>query len=338
MVVTAANAGHLAPEHGDTVRVWGNPAMRHLMQVWQEAFCERHPDVRFEYDLRSSALAMPALTTGVADLVLLGRRPRVIEISQFQFEKKRPPAVIEVAGGAFDVEGKSWPLIVYVHRDNPIRQLSIAQLDGIFGAQRSGGWNQQGTQWLASAARGKDTNLRHWGELGLDGQWQHAQITPYGFDIHSNSTAIAFSERVFNGGDVWNEALVEVAAVPGNQVSAGDEVTQLLGKDRFGIAIAGIQHGHANIRALAISRNDGNYIVPSKETVKRREYPLTRSIYLAFDDHSENPKREMLREFLLFVLGEEGQGMIAREGGYLPLPHVLVTEEVAKIMRPPQSP
>jgi len=323
-----------SPESAPVIRVWGNPAMGHLMQMWQEAFARQHPEVSFEYDLRSTALGMPALTTGVADLVLLGRRPRVIEVSQFEFEHRRLPVIVEVAGGAYDIEGKSWPLMIYVHRDNPIRALTMQQLDFIFGARRSGGWNRQGTRWLASAARGKQSNIRNWGQLGLGGHWQHQRIIPYGFDIHSNSTAIAFSELVFNGGDMWNEALEEVVAVPGDRTRAGERVAELLAKNRFGIAIAGVQHANDGIRPVAISREEGaEYVVPTKEAVMRRDWPLVRSVYVAFDDHPGNPQRELLREFVAFILGDQGQEQVAREGGYLPLPVSVAQDEMKKVFR-----
>jgi len=320
-VLTTARAGDSGD--GAVIRVWGNPAMEPLMRLWQLGFVERYPGVSFEYDLRSTALAMPALTTGVADLVLLGRRPRVIETSQFQFEKKRLPAVVEVAGGAFDIEGKSWPLVVYVHRDNPIRALSMQQLDFIFGAQRSGGWNREGTRWLASAARDDTRNIRDWGQLGLDGEWANQRIVPYGFDIHSSSTAIAFGEMVFNGGDLWNEALQEVVAEPGGQASTGGRITELLAENRFGIAIAGIQHANDDVRAVAISN-----VFPTKDAVMRREYPLLRSVYIAFDDHPDNPRRELLRAFVRFILGESGQDTVVHEGEYLPLPESTAREQM----------
>jgi len=332
--VHAGNPVDEARTPPQVIRIWGNPAMGALMRMWQDAFAQRHPEVSFEYELRSTALAMPALTTGVADLVLLGRRPRVIEVSQFEFEHKRLPMIVEVAGGAYAIEGKSWPLMIYVHRDNPIRELTMQQLDFIFGAQRSGGWNQAGTRWIASAAREGHSNIRYWDQLGLGGAWTGQRIVPYGFDVHSSSTAIAFGEMLFNGGDLWNEALQEIVAVPGDRASAGERVAELLANDRFGIAIAGRQHANDSIRAVAIARGDGaEYIVPTKDAVMRREYPLVRSVYLAFDDHPDHPQRELLRELMAFILGENGQEIVVREGDYLPLPASVARDEMDRVFR-----
>jgi phosphate transport system substrate-binding protein len=45
----------------------------------------------------------------------------------------------------------------------------MEQLDGIFGAQRTGGW--RGSLWSPEAARGAHENIRTWGQLGLSGEW-----------------------------------------------------------------------------------------------------------------------------------------------------------------------
>jgi len=133
---------------------------------------------------------------------------------------------------------------------------------------------------------------------------------------------------------MWNEALQEGAAVPGDLSSAGERVAELLAKDRFGIAIAGIQHANDRIRPVAISREDGaEYVVPTKEAVMRRDYPLVRSVYVAFDDHPGNPQHELLRALIAFILGDKGQALVVREGEYLPLPASVAQDEMEKVFR-----
>ena len=55
-------------------------------------------------------------------------------------------------------------LAVYVHKDNPIQQLSLAQVEAIFGRSRR---------------RGFKSNVATWGQLGLEGEWAAKPIGLY---------------------------------------------------------------------------------------------------------------------------------------------------------------
>jgi len=85
-----------------------------------------------------------------------------------------------VATGSYDVPGGT-PVRVVVHRDNPLAQLTMKQLDGIFGSERAGGW--EGTSWRPGRARGPEQNIRTWGQLGLTGDWKDKPIHVYGLTL-----------------------------------------------------------------------------------------------------------------------------------------------------------
>jgi len=53
-------------------------------------------------------------------------------------------------------------------KDNRCRSLSLQQLDGIFGAQRSAAWRR--LTWI-SRSPGAGKEHPHWGQLGLTGEW-----------------------------------------------------------------------------------------------------------------------------------------------------------------------
>ena len=71
------------------------------------------------------------------------------------------PVEIEVATGSFDQPHKSPAYAIFVHKSNPLAKLTLPQLDGIFGAERGGGWNA--LTWDETAARGKDADPAHVG-------------------------------------------------------------------------------------------------------------------------------------------------------------------------------
>jgi hypothetical protein len=64
-----------------------------------------------------------------------------------------------------------------------------AQLDGIFGAARTGGY--QGYKWSSAAARTSEKDIRTWGQLGLNGTWANKPINTAGPFTSCTRTTVA---------------------------------------------------------------------------------------------------------------------------------------------------
>ena len=159
-----------------------------LIKRWEAGFRAFHPGVTFEDTLPTSDAAFPALITGVADLAPNGSEPALTETLAFYEVHGHHATAITVAGGTFDTEGRSPGIVVFVHQDNPVARLTLAQLDGIFGSERSGGL--RGFKWSPEDARGPEGNLRTWGQLGLTAPaWYDRAIQTYG---HAPSGASRF--------------------------------------------------------------------------------------------------------------------------------------------------
>src|SRR3989442_5398452 len=88
-------------------------------------------------------------------------------------------------------------------------RLTLKQLDGIFGAERGGGW--KALSWDEAAARSPAENLRTWGDLGLKGPWADKPIQVYGPPLQGAGAVTFFQARVLHGGAMWNEDLREYA-------------------------------------------------------------------------------------------------------------------------------
>src|SRR5258706_9832871 len=94
------------------------------------------------------------------------------------------PTGIVAVTGSYTVWGWTPPVGVYLNKDNPLSKLSLEQLDGIFGAERSGAWSD--LTWNKSLARGPEKNIRTWGQLGLKGEWAKKPIHVYGYNLQFN--------------------------------------------------------------------------------------------------------------------------------------------------------
>jgi len=316
-------------EVAGTIRTWGSDEMGALMKRWEEGFAKHHPHIWFEDTLKGSETAQAALYTGVADLALMDREMVPIEWYSLFRRKHYFPVNITVASGSYDVPDKTPALAVFVHKGNPISQLTLKQLDGIFGEQRGGAWDADIT-YHRERARSAAENIRSWGQVGLTGEWADKPIQVYGYPTTVWGPAIAngasyfFRERVLGGGDMWNPALLEY--------DRGTSIIAALRQDRYGIAYVGLPYRTADVKTVAVGVGaDGAFVAPTPDNVARRTYPLTRSIYISIDRAPSAPLAPRVREFLRYVLSRQGQQDVSRDRGYLPLPAGAVREQLQRL-------
>jgi phosphate transport system substrate-binding protein len=328
-----------------TIRQWGNNYIKDspLVDVWEAGFRKYHPDIRFKDNLSSSAVAFPGLIAGVADLAPMGRQALWDELKGFEREGADGGAegssnvdVVEIvmATGSFDVRGWTFALGVFVNKDNPISKLTLDQLDGIFGAERDGGWN--GLTWDTSVARGPEKNIRKWGQLGLTGEWADKPIHVYGYNFKYHFTD-EIDKKILKGSGKWNEQLRAYSNVAGQKADgsltgAGELMMNDLGKDRYGIAYTGIPFLNAQTKPLALAaKADGPYVELTLKNVQNRSFPLTRDVYYYLKREQGKPIDPKAKEFLRYVLSREGQEAVQQDGKYLPLTAEAAREQLRKL-------
>ena len=304
-----------------------------MVPRWEDGFRKFHPEARFEDDL-CKASGIIGVMTGVAELGASGRESVLTEFLSFGEKLKRMPAEIAVATGALDVAGGSYGLAAFVHESNPIAGLTVDQLDGIFGAERTGGFRE--IRWNPTAARGAEKDIRTWGQLGLEGHWADAPIQTYGFAQTGMTTF--FEREVFGGGRKWNPNYREYVEAGSKQQAPGALTTKdmmaALSENSYGIALAGLYHadGIEHVRPLHLAPHGSDaFYAPDADSFATRKYPLARNVYLVIDPGAEGPQAEGTREYLRYVLSRDGQRAILDQGVYFPLPQEILLRERAKL-------
>src|SRR6266496_797306 len=297
-----------------TIRIWGNDRMETLMKYWQEGFRKDQPNVRFDTNLIGTGTGMAGLYTSVADVAVMGRDATPSEIMAFEWVFRYKPLGVEVATGSLDVPGKGFAVAVFVNKDNPLSKLTLAQLDAIFGSEHLRG----------------PRNIRTWGDLGLTGGWKDKPINPYGYDTETN-TGSFFKRLVFNGSDKWNCDLKEFADLtkPNGALSdASDQILGALAHDRYGIAYANLRYANRLVKSIALApTDDAPYYEPIKLNLIQRKYLLTRGASIYINREPGKPINPTVKEFLRYILSQEGQQAVAREGDFLPLSEETVREQ-----------
>ena len=115
--------------------------MNNMMTLWAETFRKFYPNVKIQVEGKGSSTAPPALISGTAQFGPMSRQMR---------HRDRP---VRGQHGYKPTELKTSydALAVYVHKDNPIEKLTLAQVEAIFGKSRRRGYKQNIATWANSA-------------------------------------------------------------------------------------------------------------------------------------------------------------------------------------------
>jgi phosphate transport system substrate-binding protein len=312
--------------HGNNYLVDGK-----LGQYWQEGFEKFQPGIRISWYLPTAAVAFAALYYNQADLVM-GHKPSFYDLLAYERVMDFDPVEVTAVTGSFDVPGWENSTVILVNKDNPLKGINMEQLDGVFGAAREGGW--AGTNFRSDWKRGPEKNIRTWGQLGLTGEWADKPINVYGFNLRYN-TATDFADKVLQASDKWNEnihAFAHIVQPNGKRYIQADQITDALAKDRYGIAFNRYRGERPNIRRLSVAAGNGSqYIEHTLDTVQNRTYPLYQEQYFYTTVRPGTAMDPSVKEFIRYVLSQEGQAEVMRDGKYLPLTAEVVQEQLKKL-------
>jgi phosphate transport system substrate-binding protein len=327
---------HYVPEEKPTgtLRIAGNNYIGDspLAGWWRDAFNKYQPGIKFEFSLTTAAIAVPALYFNLADIGI-NHEPSFYDYLAHLRLKGYEPTGIEVFTGSYDIVGWQNQLVIIVNKDNPITTITMKQLDGIFGSTRDGGW--VGTTWHPELSRGPEGDIRKWGQMGLGGDWADKRINVHGYSLRY-ATALEFSNKVLQSSDKWNGGLHAYANYRrpnGTTYLEADQIFDHVRKDPAAIGYARYHGGFPkDVKILAVAQTDkGPYVEASLDTVQNRTYPLWggQSFWVSVKPGTRmDPK---VREFVRFVLSQEGQELVQKDGKYLPLTAEAAREELRKL-------
>lgn len=262
----------------------GSDTLNNLMTLWAEAFQGYYPNVNIQIQGAGSSTAPPAMAEGTANFGPMSREMKDGE--QQAFEKQYGYKATGV-GVAIDA------LAVFVNKDNPIKGMSIEQVDSVFSVTRSCG--------------GED--ITRWGQLGLTGEWANRPVQLYGRNSVSGTYGY-FKDVALCKGDFKSNV---------NEQPGSASVVQSVSTGLNAVGYSGIGYNTSGVRPLPLSRSGTDYIEPSNENAGDGTYPLSRFLFVYVNKKPGEPLAPLEREFFRMVLSKQGQEIVNRDG-YVPLP------------------
>ncbi|KXU34464.1 phosphate-binding protein [Ventosimonas gracilis] len=270
----------------------GSDTLANLMTLWSEAYRAHYPAVNMQIQAAGSSTAPPALTEGTADFGPMSRKMKDIERQSFEQRHGYPPTAIPVAVDA---------LAVFVHKDNPIKGLSLAQLDAIFSATR---------------LCGAPAEVKTWGDLGITGSLAARPVQLFGRNSVSGTYGY-FKEVALCGGDFKSR----VGEQPGSA-----SVVQAVGSTLSGIGYSGIGYRTAAVKVVPLALDEGDaFVEASEQDSLSGRYPLSRFLWMYVNKAPDKPLPPNVAEFIRLVLSQSGQQIVEKDG-YVPLPAAVVEQ------------
>jgi phosphate transport system substrate-binding protein len=270
-----------------SVKSVGSDTLNNLMTLWAEEFKKFYPNVNIEIEGKGSSTAPPALIEGTAQLGPMSRPMKGSEVDSFVNKYGYQPTEIRTAVDA---------LAVFVHKDNPVKSLSMDQVRKIFSVE--------GGQRIT------------WGDVGVtDAQFKDKPISLYGRNSASGTYGF-FKEHALGGSD-FKDAVKEQ---PGSS-----SVVQGVASDPFAIGYSGIGYKTADVRAVPI---DGIEATP--EAAYAGEYPLSRFLLVYVNVPPGERPSPVVREFVKLILSQQGQQVVVKDG-YFPVTAQIAGEDLAKV-------
>ena len=276
----------------------GSDTLANLMTLWTEQFSKFYPNVNIQVQAAGSSTAPPALTEGTSNLGPMSRKMKDKEKQAFEKKFGYKPTAIPVAIDA---------LAVFVHKDNPIKGLSIPQVDAIFSANRKCGSN---------------ADISKWGDTGLKGSWKNRSIQLYGRNSVSGTYGY-FKKKALCKGDYKSSV---------NEQPGSASVVQSISSSINGIGYSGIGYTTSGVRALALTKKPGKpFIAATSENAANKTYPLSRYLYVYVNKAPNKPLAPLEREFVKLMLSKQGQQVVIKDG-YVPLSSAFAKKQLAKLM------
>jgi phosphate transport system substrate-binding protein len=201
------------------------------------------------------------------------------------------PDGMEAPGGDFRVEYiGAKVLAVVVSEGNPLTQITLRQLGGVFGESEA-------------------TNVTRWGQLGLAGEWSNRSIVTEAVSADAHALAL----------DLFRHTVLGSRTIRRNvsQFQNLEVIRRRFQQDNNGIALLHrVPSEPRGLKILSVARGENDFAQsPSPASVASNEYPLRLPLYVVFAP--ENGGR--LKDLLRFIVSEEA-GEVLETSGLMPLP------------------
>jgi phosphate transport system substrate-binding protein len=275
LLLSLAGCSHHSSQRAESLRVRGSDTMLLLAQSWAESYATVDTSVAVEVSGGGSGQGIAALSKGAIDIANCSRNIKPEESATAQANTGQQPKEFVVGCDA---------LAVFVHRDNPIHEITISQLAEIYGV---GGHLHRWTQLGPPLPSGRDRIIR------VNRQ-------------SSSGTYEFFRDHVLGKRDFELGSL---------DMNGSKEVVDLIASTPGAIGYSGMAFATDAVKVLRVSPAPGaTSFAPSLENVLAQKYPISRSLLV----YTLGQPRPPVLKYIEWMHSPQGQQIVA-DMGYIPV-------------------
>lgn len=256
----------------------GSDTMVNLAQAWAEEYAKVDSTVSIEVSGGGSGTGIAALINGTVDIANCSRKIEPEELERARQNTGQEPMEYIVGYDA---------LAVYVHKNNPMTEITIEQLAEIYG---------------------ENGKITRWSQMGV--------TLPGGV-----SDDIILISRQSNSGTYhyFREAILGKGhdfRLGTRDLHGSKDVVELIAKTPGAIGYSGMGYAMPEVKMLRIARKAGEpAIAPTVENTMSHAYPISRPLIM----YSLGTPSPALQKYLDWVHTPAGQKIVI-ESGYVPMP------------------
>ncbi|MEI7462255.1 MAG: PstS family phosphate ABC transporter substrate-binding protein [Pirellula sp.] len=274
----------------------GSTTMMAMGKSWSDRFRNFHPDVVFTRGTDGTDAGIKSLSEDATVIAGASRPLTDADIAMLKKGKCKDPLSIIVA---LD------PLAMYVHKDNPIRNITPEQLESVF-----------------RAAGGQGKHAATWGDVGVTGEFASKPIR-----IHARSetsgTAAFIKQIILGNAPMAKEAQIH---------NTNEEVCTAIGADIAGVGICGFGEATDLVRPVGLILN-GVQVPASEQSFLAGQYPFVRPLLLVVDKAQMAIDGGLRESVLRYILSRDGQ-MEAIRAGFFPIDPAFIRQQLDQISGP----
>ena len=261
---------------GTPIQIQGSDTMVNLAQAWAETYSGKESGANIEVGGGGSGVGIAALINGTIDIATASRDMKPDEKTKAKTASGKDPKEFTVG---YDC------LAIYVHKNNPMEEITIEQLQKIFA---------------------EDGNITKWSDLGVTVPGCDSAEVIRVSRQSSSGTYEFFREHVLSKKDF---------KLGSRDMNGSKEVVELVGSTPCAIGYSGMGYATDKVKMLKVTQKGGQGVAPTIANAQNKSYPIARPLFL----YTLGEPEAGSRKFLSWVLSEEGQ-KIVEQTGYVPVP------------------
>jgi len=253
----------------------GSDTIVNLALAWAEYYQSEHPDVRISVTGGGSGTGIAALINGTVDIANASRQIKTEEIEEAQSNGVDPVEFV-IARDA---------IAVIVNPENPISQLTLAQISDIYSGK-----------------------INNWSEIGGDDR----PIVRLSRETNSG-THVYFLETVLRQGQSDNDTLFSRDTL---LLPSSEGIIAEVRQNPNAIGYDGLGYVPSDLKMIAIAEETGGkYVLPAIETVNNATYPIARDLYM----YTAGEPVGTIKIYLDWIITSDEAQDIVRELGFVPI-------------------